>query len=57
MRIGNGFYSTDGLDLTVILNGYDVIANQNEWNYKLTEDNMGIEYTFNNSGTYTIRRV
>lgn len=48
---------TDELDLTVALNGYDVIANQKDWGYKLTEDNMGIEYTFNNSGTYTIRRV
>lgn len=48
MMLGNGFYSTDG---------YDVITNQSDWSYRLTEDNMGIEYTFNNSGTYTIRRV
>lgn len=48
---------TDELYLTVALNGYDVIANQNDWSYSLTEDNMGIEYTFNNSGTYTIKRV
>lgn len=48
---------TDELNLVIDIKGEDFIANQSDWNYRIYDDNMSIEYTFNTSGTFTINRI
>lgn len=48
---------TDQLDITVDLLGYDTLAPQANWSYRLLDDKRTLEYTFTVSGTYTINYV